>query len=808
MYPHSWRSSFICIFVILLVFQTRAQVDLNNGLVAYLPFNASMADASGNGNNGIPQGTFYTTDRFGNPNKAVLLNGAGDYIAIKDPMQKFSNTPFSLVIWFQTNSFADQVFIGKRDFGPTNGQQYQFGLRSVQGITSTVVSSALPCPGDLRPDVMDQISYPDPFCRDSWHVAVVTFDGSFHRIYFDGRKVAERTASFSTMMKCTSDLRLGNWWGGDPQSFNGKLDEFRWYNRVLNQAEIDLIASDKAAPPTVDFSFIQQVCDPARVKLTNMSTITSNILWRLGDGNVSTLASPDVTYAAPGKYNVTLVVNNGNVCVDSVTKATGHPLSPQNIILTPDTSICGPDSARLRTIPSLGEFCWNPDPVRPDLTKADGAVAPAATTTYRLRGLGLAAETVTNGSFTAGDANFISSYAKAPTLTADGQYSIQSNAKAWFPAAVCTACGDRTGSGQFLIADGSTDPSLPVWCQDVPVQSGITYQLSFWMASFSTSGAPNPAVYIDGLMAGDITVTPAEAGTWKKFSVYWTPKSTGTANVCIRNRSSLSGGNVFGLDDVSLRPSSFVSDSVTVSRSTGKLTVTKDTSICSGTSLQLSVTGGSAYQWTPASGLSDPASANPVASPNATTKYYVVSSGQCPGRDSVTVSLAPNPKISAGADLVICPGGTAQLNAEGGISYRWSPAAGLSDPAIQKPKASPSATTIYQVVGTDTRGCRDSAKVEVEIGTFREVYVPNAFTPNGDGINDCFRIPDAVGGTVYELAIYNRFGERIFFSTDPARCWDGNFKGMQLPGGNYHYYLKVDNGCGYQFRKGAITLIR
>jgi gliding motility-associated-like protein len=88
------------------------------------------------------------------------------------------------------------------------------------------------------------------------------------------------------------------------------------------------------------------------------------------------------------------------------------------------------------------------------------------------------------------------------------------------------------------------------------------------------------------------------------------------------------------------------------------------------------------------------------------------------------------------------------------------------------------------------------------------VYVPTGFTPNNDGLNDILRV---IGTTVkkLEFSIYNRWGERIFYTTNILQGWDGTVKGRQQTTGTYAYYLKAELLDGsIQIKKGTITLIR
>ena len=144
--------------------------------------------------------------------------------------------------------------------------------------------------------------------------------------------------------------------------------------------------------------------------------------------------------------------------------------------------------------------------------------------------------------------------------------------------------------------------------------------------------------------------------------------------------------------------------------------------------------------------------------------------------------------------------------------YQWSPEEGLSNPNAAITAASPSKTTIYTVVVTDSFGCTksDMVKITVEPIICKEplVFVPNAFTPNGDNLNDILY----VRGEIIEkmlFRVYNRWGALVFESQDMLHGWDGTYKGKEAPAGVYDYYLEVT--ClnkTYYFTKGNIQLLR
>lgn len=143
-----------------------------------------------------------------------------------------------------------------------------------------------------------------------------------------------------------------------------------------------------------------------------------------------------------------------------------------------------------------------------------------------------------------------------------------------------------------------------------------------------------------------------------------------------------------------------------------------DVSICPGSSTNLLASGGTAYSWSPSTGLSSTTIANPVAAPTSTTTYVVtVTSAGCTDTDDVIVTVFPSANANAGNDTTICNSGSAQLNASGGTMYAWSPATGLSSTNISNPVATPVSTQTYIVTMTDANGCTDTDNITVTVSS-------------------------------------------------------------------------------------------
>ncbi|HEY1214236.1 MAG TPA: gliding motility-associated C-terminal domain-containing protein, partial [Bryobacteraceae bacterium] len=178
---------------------------------------------------------------------------------------------------------------------------------------------------------------------------------------------------------------------------------------------------------------------------------------------------------------------------------------------------------------------------------------------------------------------------------------------------------------------------------------------------------------------------------------------------------------------------------------------------------------------------------------------------------AVRMRVYPLPTIELDSAVIIVGGSSVQLQpvVTGDIErYAWSPSVGLSDPTVVAPWASPVATTSYQLYVVTVDGCYAKASERVEV--YYPLRMPEAFSPNGDGRNDVFRVPPATPVTIRSLAVFNRQGLRVFFSSDVGMGWDGRFDGVAQPAGTYVWELAFINPFTKRVeqRKGTVILIR
>lgn len=180
------------------------------------------------------------------------------------------------------------------------------------------------------------------------------------------------------------------------------------------------------------------------------------------------------------------------------------------------------------------------------------------------------------------------------------------------------------------------------------------------------------------------------------------------------------------------------------------------------------------------------------------------------------ITLTPNPfpvtvLYNVTSTQSIQLGSSVQLNAMGASLYFWTPNDGtLSNPNINNPIVTPTAdSTVYTVFGYDDDGCLDSAKVKIYVNYKENETLPTAFSPNGDGLNDVFRISGIRFTKLLDFRIFNRWGEEVFSTNDKTKGWDGYYKNEPQDIGVYSYLIIVANPDGpARTIKGNVTLVR
>jgi gliding motility-associated-like protein len=232
--------------------------------------------------------------------------------------------------------------------------------------------------------------------------------------------------------------------------------------------------------------------------------------------------------------------------------------------------------------------------------------------------------------------------------------------------------------------------------------------------------------------------------------------------------------------------------------------------ICEGDNTQLNASGGTTYSWLPATGLSATDIANPIASPADTTKYTVTvsNSNACTDTASVTVNVLKKPLANAGSDKYMTQGQTVTLNgsAKGtNVSYYWTPNEYLSSNTVLNPVASPPEDITYTLHVTSNIGCGVESTDDIFVQVYKKITIPNAFTPNGDGINDTWYIEALNTYPESTTQVFNRYGMEVFKSKGYSNPWDGTYNGQLVPVGTYYYIIDLKNGNKFS---GWVVVLR
>lgn len=244
-----------------------------------------------------------------------------------------------------------------------------------------------------------------------------------------------------------------------------------------------------------------------------------------------------------------------------------------------------------------------------------------------------------------------------------------------------------------------------------------------------------------------------------------------------------------------------------------------DSSICFGASIKLAASGGVIYHWEPSTYLSsvnvyDPEVVEPV---TITYNLSVIDANGCNSltKDPITITVLPPAKLTAVADTSVAIKQPLQLNAidvnhTGFINYTWTPGKDLNNPFIKNPVAIiTDATTFFVVTASTANHCIGIDTILVKTFKGPDIYVPNAFTPDGDHINDVLKaFPVGIRSFSY-FRIFNRYGELVFSTTNPNKGWDGRIKGYMQRQNTFVWIAEAIDYTGKILqRKGTTTIIQ
>jgi gliding motility-associated-like protein len=247
------------------------------------------------------------------------------------------------------------------------------------------------------------------------------------------------------------------------------------------------------------------------------------------------------------------------------------------------------------------------------------------------------------------------------------------------------------------------------------------------------------------------------------------------------------------------------SSEVIIQMSMPTVSVKSTQNVCPGKSdgMITTTSGGTGYTYTWSNG----SSGSTVSGLSADTYSVTVADvNGCTAATSAEIEQFQNPTPSVDPGEIILSGQKIQLLAAGGITYLWSPSESLSDASTNNPVANPARTTVYTVVVTDQNNCTAMDSVEIVV---LDIFIPSAFSPNGDGQNDVLFVRLNDTPPVFSVLIYDRWGELVFETSDPAVGWDGTFRGKMEDTGVFTYLLEITAFDGKKIiKKGNVSLIR
>jgi gliding motility-associated-like protein len=180
----------------------------------------------------------------------------------------------------------------------------------------------------------------------------------------------------------------------------------------------------------------------------------------------------------------------------------------------------------------------------------------------------------------------------------------------------------------------------------------------------------------------------------------------------------------------------------------------------------------------------------------------------CKDTATVTINVWRKPMANAGPDKKINEGQTVMLHgAVSGtdVSFNWTPSVTMTGSNTLSPLVQPTSDFIYTLHAVSNLGC-GTASDDVFVRVFKKVEVPNAFSPNGDGINDTWVIESLETYPEALITVFNRHGQKVYYSRGYSKAWDGKLNQSPLPIGTYYYVIDLQNG--FPLIKGWLYLAR
>lgn len=583
---------------------------------------------------------------------------------------------------------------------------------------------------------------------------------------------------------------------------------------------ITKIAFIKTTKPIASFTLSDSValCPPLFVTMTNTSLNAVIYKWDFANGSTATTPSPTSAYLDPGAYNIRLVAFDKNGCTDTAFKR-ARLLGYNGAFTIKSFTGCAPLTVELEAdLINVAVMVWDfadgytesavgkpktshtytkPGTYVPRLILGDGkgcSTSSNSLDTVKVDGIipiiaNSPACVGTTITFKDSSYSYFSTYASSEWTFEDGSKSNLQN-----PTRLFSTAGTYTIKLTTTNTNGCTDSiTKQIIIRDLPkVVAKDTIICLGDVATLSASGALGYTWNVDPtLSCSDCNNPIASSNVPTRYYV------TGTDAFGCQNKDTL---------DLGIKTKT-------------TLILAKNADACEKDSTQLMASGAQKYYWTPEKYLNNANIPDPIATMDSSLTYRVIGTeGSCiPDTGFIKVTVHPLPIVDAGADQRVLAGTAVQLLGTGTNikDYLWWPDTALSCANCPNPKTTATKTTLYTLKVTSDFGCSDTDQVNIVVFCDQsQLFIPNTFTPNGDGQNDYF-FPQGTGvGKIKSFIVYNRWGQKVFERTNidinvREQGWDGSFGGTTLGSDTFVYTLEAtcDNG-EIVFLKGDITLIR
>jgi len=556
------------------------------------------------------------------------------------------------------------------------------------------------------------------------------------------------------------------------------------------------VAADSNVPNVTASTGTITCSNPTTQVVATTTSSPVSYAWS-GTGIVGPTNTPTIVVNQGNTYTL-VVTNTSNGCSSTITAAVPSDTNAPSVSLSTNSATlsCSSSTIQIDATSTASSYTWT--------TSGGTIVGPSNTATLIAGSAGVYSLTVTGANgCTAVTTASVSGNSNAPqvtlsansatltcanssvTINATVPATLTSASYSWSPSSgissganSSTATFTSSGAYTLTVTDTNNGCSTSTLVNIASDQNPPAVSLS----------ASNPSISCTNGTV-DISVTPVNSTDTYLWNGSGAFTGQGTATISTTNSGTYQvvvTNTVNGCSTTQTINVGF-NNNFTVS-------IAGNTLICQGDTIKLNANGSTNYNWADASGNTYTTSSIMIPATANTQFTLTASTGACNTTTIIGVNVSPQISISVTAipNNSINIGDQVTLNATGASAYTWTPITGLDNPNSPNPKASPNTTTDYCVFGINSNGvCKDTACLRIYVDTrCPEIFVPNVFSPNGDGNNDELVIYGTKCVKEFKLVIFDRWGEKVFETDDINAKWNGTYNGKDMNGATFVYYIK------------------